>query len=439
MFACIFTIFGHEVFAGWWLYPGRGRAFRGSQADDVVALAGGCTRMEERPAASSFSTLAQRLRRLAATRQTIDVAQMQFIEIEDLRLAYGERWPREKTRITAIASHYINRRLDPEDILIAGDDGFLLVFGVRTGLACEVVAQNIARSLNEFFLGEGRGPPTPALEASLREMSIEEIAEGIERSALADEPPAAETEEQNDVVYQPAWDARNEAVTTYQAFVTEGAERVPGYQFDAPTDERRSFAVFDELMLKRSEAMLQGLVRQGRKALVGVSLHAGSITNESALLRLLAIATQIDPKIAPYRVLRFAAVSPGYPRLRLERSLALVQGRVARVSISLNVNEPSLGWVAGLPVSAIGFALPEHTIDGPAFTSHVLPRVKSAVAQAHQHRKTFFVEGPVSHEKAARLVEMGVDAIESPLIWAPTARPRGVLRWPAANLGALPV
>lgn len=392
--------------------------------------------MEERKAASgSMSTLTQRLKRLAATRTTIDVAQMQFIDIDDLRNAYGERWPREKARITAVASDYISRRLDPEDILIAGEDGFLLVFGERTGSVCETVAQNIAQTLNEFFLGEGNGPPTPSLEATHKEMSLEEIARGFEAAVEAEEPPPA-VDAADTVVFEPVWDARHEAITTYHAAVIDGATglRLPGYQFDAFADDRRSFAAQDELMLKRSEEALQLLARKGRKALVGISFHATSVTNETTLMKLLAIATRLDPGLAPYRVVRFAGITPGFPRLHLERSVALVQGRIPRMSISVNIDEPAIGWLVGLPVSSIGFALPEHTINGPTFVSHVLPRVKSAALQARQMRKQFFVEGAIPPEKAARLVDVGVDLVTSPIVWPAVVQPRGVIRWPASNL-----
>ncbi len=377
----------------------------------------------------------------------IDVAQMQFIGIEAVKAAYGDRWPAEKSRITAVASQHINRRISAEDLLIVGQDGFLLVFGSKRGEVAFRASQEIAESLNAFFLGEGRDTPL-GFESKHSEMSLDEIAGNVEKASGIIQPPApsvaqasanADFAAYDRVVYQPVWDARHEAVTSYYSVVVDApsGRRVPGYQFDLPENERRNFSRTDELQLEQSEKAIHALFNQGKKALVGVSLHITSFSTDNALARMISLSSKLDARLAPYRIIKLAGVTPGYPRLNLDRIVRTLQARIPRISIGLQVNEPDISSLLSLPIFSVGFALPEHTVDGPAFASQVMPRVSAAVALAHQRGKQFFVEGPVSARKAEKLVGAGVDIISSPLIWKQCDEPDVVSRWPSTNLAKL--
>jgi len=97
--------------------------------------------------------LAERIRRLANGRTTLDVAQFQFIGIADIRARYGERWREKHERVVVAARDFISPP-GQDDVLIAGADGFLLVFGAFTGYVAEAAARQISKELNAFFIGE---------------------------------------------------------------------------------------------------------------------------------------------------------------------------------------------------------------------------------------------------------------------------------------------
>lgn len=98
--------------------------------------------------------LAERIRRLAKGRTTLDVAQFQFIGLTEIRARYGDRWAEKRERVNAHAHHFISRRLAPDDVLLAGADGFLLVFGADSGSFAEAATNRIAREINAYCLGE---------------------------------------------------------------------------------------------------------------------------------------------------------------------------------------------------------------------------------------------------------------------------------------------
>jgi len=82
------------------------------------------------------------------------VAQFQFIGLTEIRARYGDRWAEKRERVNAHAHHFISRRLAPDDVLLAGTDGFLLVFGADSGSFAEAATNRIANEINAYCLGE---------------------------------------------------------------------------------------------------------------------------------------------------------------------------------------------------------------------------------------------------------------------------------------------
>ena len=56
--------------------------------------------------------------------------------------------------MNAHTHNFISRRLAPDDVLLAGADGFLLVFGPGSGSFAEAATNRIAREINAYCLGE---------------------------------------------------------------------------------------------------------------------------------------------------------------------------------------------------------------------------------------------------------------------------------------------
>jgi hypothetical protein len=122
--------------------------------------------------------LADRIRRLANGRNAIDVAQFQFINLEEIRTRYGAQWPARRERVFQVARHFIARRIAPEDVLIPAAEGFLLVFGTFTGILADAVANRISKELNTYFLGS---PDLDDMKVSTQHqlMTIDEFAKAF--------------------------------------------------------------------------------------------------------------------------------------------------------------------------------------------------------------------------------------------------------------------
>ncbi len=376
--------------------------------------------------------LAERIRRLANGRTTLDVAQFQFVGIAQIRERYGARWNEKRERVAQVARHFISRRIAPEDVLVAGADGFLLVFGSFTGVLADLAAQRISKDLNAFFLGE---PDLDAIkiEAQHHSMSVEEFVQafGAMISATRDSIPQT-TRAPGDVImgWTPVWDARRGALATHFITPVDAATKRP---LDWDNQSHRHVEM-DERKLNASEAAMRELFAGEGRSLVGVAVHVSSLNNQQGLARLVQAMARFDRKMAHYRVLRVSCVEPGYPRIYLEDILRSIRPHVARAAIGLNWMEPDIGTVLRLQPAAIGFAIPKRALEQPSTQGEVFARVSAAVEQAKSHGVMVGVEGDIPVEQARRFAEDGVTYICSPRIWPMRASLPPAEAWPMSRL-----
>lgn len=389
--------------------------------------------------------VAERIRRLASERATLDVAQFQFIGLTDIRARYGEGWPAKRDQVQAIARLFIARRINTEDVMIPGADGFLVVFGRRTGLLADAAAQRIAKALNDFFIGSHPDDIGFRFHARRRTMSIEDITAAfaeltaVESMAgaydISPQPPREPTETR--IAFQPAWDARREALTTavVRPIDTHTDRPAAGYHFDARPDTPRYYADIDEHQLRASEDAIRTLFASGRRTLLTTSLHLSSLQNAAALTRLLAAMGGFDRKAARYRVIRVAGIEPGFPRIYLEDICRVLRTRVPNIVFGLDWREPDLASALRLQPAGAGFLLPS---DGgvSSLRPETLARIRGAAETCRQHRLPFFVDGDFGPDTAQRLVADGVDILASPRLWPMTDALDGAEKWPAARLGS---
>lgn len=378
--------------------------------------------------------LAERIRRLANGRNTIDVAQFQFIGLEEIRARYGARWSEKRDRVAQIARQFIARRIAAEDVLIAGADGFLLVFGTFTGFLADAVAHRISKELNAFFLGSP-DLDDMQIEARHQSMSVDDFADefGAMISGSRDLAPAPLTRMLADIPmgFTPVWDCQRGALSTF--FITP-LDAATGWPLDWNYASHRHTDM-DELKLQASEEAMRRLFATGKKALVGVALHVSSLNSQQSLSRLISVMSKFDPALARYRVIRISCVEPGYPRIYLEDILRVLKPRVPNVAVGLNWGEPDVASILKLHPAAIGFTLPGGALDSHGPKTEVFARVHAAAELARHQGVSVGVEGDLHPEHAQRFMQDGVNHLCSLRIW-PTrpALPPAEL-WPASRLG----
>jgi hypothetical protein len=372
----------------------------------------------QEPDAPEVLNLAERIRRLANGRTTIDVAQFQFIGLNEIRARYGVRWNDKRERVQVVARNFIVKRVAPEDVLIPGADGFLVVFGSRTGILADTTAQRISQELNTFFIGAADMDDDIRFEARHRSMSVDDFAQAF-GDLISEEKPAPVViprfQTPNGEVpmgFTPVWDSRRGALTTF--FVTP-MDAETGFPLDWDNTHHRHIDM-DELKLRVSEDAMRKLFSTGRKAFVGVALHVSTLNSQQSLQRLFAAMSKFDKKLAKYRVLRISGVEPGYPRIYLEDIMRTLKSSIPNIAIGFNWAEPDVVSALSLHPSAIGFSLP------PGSMSHhskadVFARIHDAMSLARLHGVPVGVEGDIAPEHAQRFAMEGVQLMASLRIW----------------------
>ena len=359
--------------------------------------------------------LAERIRRLANGRNTIDVAQFQFIGLEAIRARYAERWNEKRDRVAQIARQFISRRIAVEDVLISGADGFLLVFGTFTGMLADAAAHRISKELNAFFLGSP-DLDDMQIEAQHQSMSVDDFANAFGAMIAGSNDlasPARTASAEIPMGYTPVWDAQRGALST---FFTTPFDPATGWPMDWNLASHRHTDM-DELKLKASEEAMRKLFASGKKALVGVGLHVSSLNSQQSLSRLMAVISKFDPALARYRVIRVSCVEPGYPRIYLEDILRVLKPRIPHVAIGLNWAEPDIASVLRLAPAAIGFTLPMGALGPHGPKADVFARIHSAVDQARHHGVSVGVEGDLHTDQIQRFAQDGVNHICSLRAW----------------------
>jgi hypothetical protein len=388
--------------------------------------------------------LTARLRMMAQDRETLDVAQFQFIGLEEIQSAYGDRWPANRARIFSIAESFLKRRVDGGDLLISANNGFLVVFGAATGVAAKAAAGAMSHGLNEFFLGEVSESPCPRMTAISAPAPVKELSESLGQAKVVESEPGPLPEAASlpniDWRYQPVWDVRRETLSIWYTtpYSRKTMERLPGYQFENCSVSAAQYAAVDEASLWISEQAFHDLIPRGRQVLIGSSIHASTLTNLSTRARLMAAIDRLDRQFFRYRVLKIAGVAPGFPRLYLNEIVAMLRAKIPNVVIGAAWDEPDMsGLLASGPV-AVGVTLPKSVV-GPvaAVAPNVLLKKLTADLQsAHGAHMRFFVEGQIERDLALRLSLAGIDNIASPRVWPASGMPDGMMRWPADRLAA---
>lgn len=401
------------------------------------------------PNKDKLADIAFRLRNLAQGRETLDVAQFQFMEMDSIKAAYGERWPENKARILGVADSFLRRRVDPGDLLIQAGDGFILVQGSAAGAAAASAVGSLSHGLNEFFLGESGENPVPRMGASSVPVPLSKLAATLADIDFVDPvdpppPPPGNGASPLDNVewrYQTVWDVRRETLSSWYVvpYSRRTQDRLPGYYFENTSITAAQSVVIDEASLTMSEQALSDLIPAGRLMLIGASVHLSTLTNLTTRARYLSAIDRLDQSYMRYRLLKIAGVAPGVPRLYLNEIVNALKAKIPNIVIGCAWNEPDLAGILQSGPAAVGVTLTKSVI-GPGAAipqAALLTKLSSDAQIAHSAQKRFFVEGQFDRDVAVKLAGIPVDNIVSPRIWpAQGAMPMGMIKWPMSKLAA---
>jgi hypothetical protein len=390
---------------------------------------------------AELGDLVSRLRAMARGRETIDVAQLHFVGLNEIQKAYGDRWLDQKARIQDSAESFLRRRIGDNDLLIRSEGGFLVLLGGAAGPDAHAASAQLTHGLNAFFVGEG-STPAPRFGGGMKTMAVRDLEtsfrsmDGVSlpKPDLADKFGLPDL----DWKFEPVWDVRRETlsywyVTPFQR--TTGA-RLPGYQFESAPLPTSHFVNIDEASLWVAEQTLQSLVAAGKPTLVGAVVHVSSLASLTSRARILATMKRLDPGLHRFRIIKVAGIAPGFPRIYLNEIVGVLKARLPHIVLGAAWDEPDFSGLLQPGPIAVGCSVPASAVGMGSVVgvSALTTRIGEAVRTVHAGRVRFFAEGAITKYLALKLAAAGVDNMASQRIWSARAAVDGMLKWSADRL-----
>jgi hypothetical protein len=392
-------------------------------------------------AGAELGDLVSRLRAMARGRETIDVAQLQFVGLNEIEKAYGDRWADQKSKIQDSAESFLRRRIGANDLLIRGEGGFLVLLGGAAGNDAHAISAQLTHGLNAFFVGEGTSP-APRFGGAMQTMAVRDLETSFRSmdGVPIPKPGIAEKFDLPDLdwKFEPVWDVRREALSYWYVapFVRGSGTRLPGYQFEGASQPAGHFVKVDEANLWIAEQTLQGLMAAGKPMLVGAVVHVASMASLSSRARILATIDRLDPALHRFRIIKVAGIAPGFPRMYLNEVVGVLKARLPHIVLGAAWDEPDLGGLLQSGPIAVGCSVPPSAVGiGSVIGVPTLAaRIGEAVRTVHNGRVRLFVEGAITKYLALKLAAAGVDNMASQRIWPARTSVEGMVRWPAERL-----
>jgi len=221
-------------------------------------------------------------------------------------------------------------------------------------------------------------------------------------------------------------------------YLLKSQARLAGYSFECGPRTLTNHAAVDEAGLLVSEQAIQKLVAQHKQALIGVSIHARSLTDLTSRPRILSVLDSLDPQLRRFRVLRIAGVAPGFPRLYLNEIVQFLKVRATNIVIVAAWDETDMAGIIQAGPAAVGVVLPTSVngLSASITPQSLTTKLRRDVCRARIAKVRILVEGEMSPEIVRRVGAAGVDTISAACIWPAMRTPDAMLRWPAARLRA---
>lgn len=322
--------------------------------------------------------LEQKLKRALAGKAAVEMGQFQFLNLEFIRERAGRDWPNVRAKTYQVSEHFIEKRLDEDDVMIRVRGGFLIIFNLIGGIEAEARVGEIADELNEFFLGqqeyarlkiegEARRVPTSEFLSIMAENQpedmpeLEEEAEPQSEASEAESRPAAwkasdaagprgakggrweKAEHDNplaagrapewpesafkekdgvwdDIVFQPVWDVRNQTLGHHLCSARRIVDGRVLYGTDTlmGQDSEVLIRMLDRSVALAAQRGFQQLHAKGSSCPIIVPVHYDTLATVSQRMDYFSILQSVPKHIRRFFFLKVDDIPDGAPLAQMQ-------------------------------------------------------------------------------------------------------------------------
>lgn len=388
--------------------------------------------------------LKKKLKEALAGRANVEMGQFQFVNLDAVRAKAGTDWDNMRGRIYEVSAHFIEKRLDANDVMFRCQGGFLIIFKNLSGDSAAGRVTEISTELNAFFLGdralealkiagEARSVSTtefleivartqtqdaePALEAdpsgSVRRVTIARSAAGTgeqdppawaAREVTADikvTPPSwASTEKKaqiapwDEIVFKPCWDARDNAVTHHLCLARRVIDGFPVYGRDTfnTVESKPLNRLLDHSIAVAAQRGYQRVHAEGGNCRIIIPVHYDTISSLSERMSYFAILQSVPAPIRRNFNLRVDAIPDGAPVAQMQELFRSMMPFGAKIIARLPYGVTDLRRFDGSGVAIFGSEIPYRLNEGEVSTKTVQAVLALVTAAAAVKGETFLTQ-----------------------------------------------
>lgn len=233
------------------------------------------------------------LKTALANKETVDVGQFHLLNLDAVKEMAGGDWPNKRKKIFDVSTHFIEKRISPDDLLMPCAEGFLLIFA-DAGKDSDEEIEQISKALQIFFMG---APDLKTLEVSWQSDTVT-AKELVELAAPSQaEPEKAPVEEQKaspapskakpgfKSCFRPIWDAQNQSIAFNRCFTKyEVADRlIDGRRVIQMRMADISHDELDETTATTSLDVFKLFFKNNKQISLCLSVHASTLSTTESL------------------------------------------------------------------------------------------------------------------------------------------------------------
>ncbi len=379
--------------------------------------------------------LKMKLKLALAGRANVEMGQLQFLNLEEVKQRAGSDWPHLRTKIYDVSAHFIEKRLDADDVTFRCQGGFLIIFSVLTGDAAAERVAEITAELSAFFLGD-QALETLKLAAESRSVSPEEFLEIIAqaqpqeaeirpsgaggttrdpggdpgRPAWAEDEPLAETGPPpprwtqsaakprstpwDDIVFKPCWDARTNAVSHHLCVARRVINGFPAYGRETFTvlDSRPLNRLLDHSVAIAAQRGFQRVHAEGGSCGIIIPVHYDTISSLSERMSYFAILQSVPVPIRRHFQLRIDGIPDGAPEAQMQELFRSMMPFGSKIIARLPYGVSKLRRFEGSGIGMFGTEIPHRLGDGEVSTATVQAVLGLVTAAQDLRAETFLTQ-----------------------------------------------
>lgn len=241
-------------------------------------------------------------------------------------------------------------------------------------------------------------------------------------------------------VYRPMWDIKRKLLSTYlclpadplygnHAIGVAGAATGNGVLPPAEAQDAAT-AALDVLALRQAIRDLESGLRDGRRALIGCTVHFNTLRDPGHRARFLAVCRTIGPASRKHLILEIALSGDDARHLRAIAAVCALDTFCSARLVRLPLNRPSFGALERLPIHAVGLDLGA----GAAPERHLEHEIKGFVANANRAGLRSYIRGLDSVALASAAVCAGFDYADGDVVGGVTDAPGRVAPYDVSDL-----